>query len=101
MPHSWTATALLPAFLLCLAPAPGSAQPHDHAALPPPLPAVQAEQPLQPLTLADLEALALRHNPTLAQAAAQVAASRGKALQAGLYPNPTIGYVGDQIGAQG
>jgi cobalt-zinc-cadmium efflux system outer membrane protein len=53
------------------------------------------------LTLADLEQLALQRNPTLAQAALQVEASRGKALQAGLYPNPTIGYEADLIGTQG
>jgi cobalt-zinc-cadmium efflux system outer membrane protein len=54
-----------------------------------------------PLTLADLEQMAIQGNPTLAQAAAAVEASRGKALQAGLYPNPTIGYAGDQIGIAG
>ncbi len=53
------------------------------------------------LSLADLERMALQGNPTLAQAAATVAASRGKALQAGLYPNPTIGYAGEQIGIAG
>jgi cobalt-zinc-cadmium efflux system outer membrane protein len=53
------------------------------------------------LSLADLEQMALRGNPTLLQAAAAVDASRGKALQAGLYPNPTIGYAGDQIGIAG
>jgi cobalt-zinc-cadmium efflux system outer membrane protein len=53
------------------------------------------------LALADLEQLALQGNPTLAQAAAAVGSSRGKALQAGLYPNPTVGYAGDQIGAAG
>jgi cobalt-zinc-cadmium efflux system outer membrane protein len=53
------------------------------------------------MSLSELEKLALQRNPTLAQAAAAVAASRGKALQAGLYPNPTIGYDGDQIGASG
>jgi cobalt-zinc-cadmium efflux system outer membrane protein len=45
--------------------------------------------------------MALQGNPTLAQAAAAVDASRGKALQAGLYPNPTIGYAGEQIGIAG
>jgi cobalt-zinc-cadmium efflux system outer membrane protein len=44
--------------------------------------------------------LALQHNPTLAQAAAQIDMSRAKALQAGLYPNPTIGYQGELIGAR-
>ncbi|MBI2806707.1 MAG: TolC family protein [Planctomycetes bacterium] len=53
-----------------------------------------------PLSLADLEQIALQHNPTLVQAAARVDVSRGKALQAGLYPNPTIGYAGEQIGSQ-
>jgi cobalt-zinc-cadmium efflux system outer membrane protein len=52
-------------------------------------------------TLADLEQMALLGNPTLAQAAAAVDASRGKALQAGLYPNPTVGYRGENIGLAG
>ncbi len=52
------------------------------------------------LGLAELEQLALQRNPTLAQAAAQIDISRGKALQAGLYPNPTIGYQGELIGAR-
>jgi cobalt-zinc-cadmium efflux system outer membrane protein len=69
----------------------------------PPVSAPAAAQPAAPppLCLADLEQMALRGNPTLAQAAAAVDASRGKALQAGLYPNPTIGYIGDQVGAAG
>ena len=52
-----------------------------------------------PLTVADLEQLALTHNPTLVQAAAYVEAARGKALQAGLPFNPTIGMQLEQIGA--
>jgi cobalt-zinc-cadmium efflux system outer membrane protein len=59
-----------------------------------------AAQPV-PVTLADLEQMALHGNPTLAQAAAAVGASRGKALQAGLYPNPTLGYRGENIGLAG
>lgn len=51
--------------------------------------------------LAAFESLALEHNPTLVQAGAQVRLSRGAALQAGLWPNPEIGYLGDQIGAAG
>ena len=51
----------------------------------------------QPLTLARLEQMALANNPTLAQAQAQVAAAEGKAKQAGLFPNPSIGYSGDEI----
>ena len=56
---------------------------------PTPAPAAQAPAPL---TLADLEQMAVHGNPTLAQAAAQVEAARGRAVQAGLYPNPTVGY---------
>lgn len=53
------------------------------------------------LSLADLEQVALERNPTLVQAAAQIGISRAKALQAGLYPNPTIGYQAELIGVQG
>jgi cobalt-zinc-cadmium efflux system outer membrane protein len=53
------------------------------------------------LTLSDLEQQAIQNNPTLAQAAARVEAARGRSLQAGLYPNPTVGYEGDRIGAAG
>lgn len=79
-------------------PAPGQA-PHggDHAGRQHGLPA----PPAGALTLGALEQAALRHNPTLAQAAARIEASRGKALQAGLCPNPTVGYQGEQIGAAG
>jgi cobalt-zinc-cadmium efflux system outer membrane protein len=55
--------------------------------------------PSQSLGLADLEQLALRHNPTLAQAAAFIDSARGKAVQAGLPLNPTVGIKGEQIGA--
>src|SRR5262249_3830943 len=61
--------------------------------MPPPAPARESTE----LSLADLEQLALQHNPTLKQAGAQVEASRGRAVQSGLYPNPTIGYDGEQI----
>jgi cobalt-zinc-cadmium efflux system outer membrane protein len=65
-------------------------------------PAQPAENVLpQALSLADLEQMALAQNPTLVQASAQVSISRGQALQAGLRPNPTIGYVADQIGIAG
>lgn len=51
----------------------------------------------RPLTLAELEQRALARNPTMAQAASQVDAARGRAKQAGLLPNPTVGYSGDEI----
>ena len=50
---------------------------------------------------ADLEQIALQRNPTLVQAATQIEASRAKSLQAGLYPNPTIGYQAELIGVKG
>ena len=58
---------------------------------------------LSGITLAELEQLALSSNPTLAQAAAAVRGARGRHQQAGLYPNPTVGYLGEQIrgGIQG
>jgi cobalt-zinc-cadmium efflux system outer membrane protein len=45
--------------------------------------------------------MALQNNPTLAQAAADLEASRGRAVQSGLYPNPTVGYEADRVGAAG
>lgn len=53
------------------------------------------------VTLPELEGLALANNPTLVQAAMRIEAARGKCLQAGLYPNPTVGYQGEEIGAEG
>ncbi len=47
--------------------------------------------------LADLEASALQHNPTLVQADAEVGVAKGHAQQSGLWPNPTVGYFGDEI----
>jgi cobalt-zinc-cadmium efflux system outer membrane protein len=43
----------------------------------------------------------MRSNPTLVQAQAQVVASSAKSLQAGLNPNPVLGYASEQIGAAG
>ena len=45
------------------------------------------------LSLVQLEALALQNNPTLAQAYAGVSVQQGEYLQAGLYPNPQVGYL--------
>ena len=49
------------------------------------------------LTLEELERMALANNPTLKQASAAIAAAAGRAKQAGLYPNPTISAVGEEI----
>ena len=49
------------------------------------------------ITLEQLQQMALANNPTLAQAKAGVRAAAGRTRQAGLWPNPTIGYMGDEI----
>jgi cobalt-zinc-cadmium efflux system outer membrane protein len=53
------------------------------------------------LTLAALEQMACERNPTLRQANANIDAAQGRANQAGLYPNPVVGYQADRIGAAG
>lgn len=78
---------------------------------PPPLPespaalrAIEAGETLtegQPLCLTAVEELACANNPTLIQAKAQVDGTFGKAIQAGLWPNPTVGYQQEQIGVEG
>ena len=50
-----------------------------------------------PLTLADLERIALEKNPTLAQAGAEVDAALGRAEQAGLLTQPVIGYFAEEF----
>ena len=56
-----------------------------------------AQVPTQPVTLADLERMALERNPTIGQAKADVDAAAGLAKQAGLYPNPVVSAVGEEI----
>ena len=55
------------------------------------------QSPNPPTTLADLERLALEGNPTLAQAEAAIRAAEGRRVQAGLMPNPIIGYAGEEL----
>jgi len=57
--------------------------------------------PAQGMTLAELEEMAIRCNPTVAQAAHRVEAVRGHYVQVGLYPNPVAGYIGAEIGDSG
>ena len=54
-----------------------------------------------PLDLSGLEQIALANNPLVQQAASDVQAARGRAIQAGLYPNPVMGFQGDSIGQAG
>ncbi|MFO0800544.1 MAG: TolC family protein [Gemmataceae bacterium] len=67
----------------------------------PPVASAVVVQPATALTLAAVEELACTNNPTLVQARAQVDGTLGKALQAGLWPNPVLGYQADKIGSQG
>jgi outer membrane protein, heavy metal efflux system len=50
-----------------------------------------------PITLAQLEQLAIENNPTARAAQAGIDAARGRIRQAGAWPNPTIGYTGEEI----
>jgi cobalt-zinc-cadmium efflux system outer membrane protein len=49
------------------------------------------------VSLEDLEQLALANNPTIKQGQANMQVAAGVVLQVGLYPNPTVGYYGDEI----
>lgn len=50
-----------------------------------------------PITLEQLEQLALQNNPTGSAAAAAIDAARGRTRQAGAFPNPVVGYSGEEI----
>ncbi len=52
----------------------------------------------RPLELADLQRLALSNNPAVRQASADVDAAHGAAIQAGVYPNPSLGLTIDDVG---
>jgi cobalt-zinc-cadmium efflux system outer membrane protein len=51
----------------------------------------------QALTLEELERMALKNNPTVRQAEAAVRAAEGRRRQAGLWPNPIVGYDGEGL----
>jgi cobalt-zinc-cadmium efflux system outer membrane protein len=54
-----------------------------------------------PLTLAELQKIGLASSPLIKQAVAQVESARGNAFQAGLPPNPTLGFEDDTFGTTG
>ncbi|HEY1186996.1 MAG TPA: TolC family protein [Gemmata sp.] len=56
-----------------------------------------APAPSGPMTLAELQHLATENSPVIRRAAAEADAQYGAVIQAGLYPNPTVGYQVDQI----
>lgn len=61
----------------------------------------QAAEASTVVRLADIEDIARRYNPTLVESQARVDVSRGQAWQAGIWPNPFIGYQGEHIGVPG
>lgn len=67
------------------------------------LPEMPAEQVVapgtteRPLSLMDLQQTAFTRSPAIMTAWAAVDAARGRAVQAGLCPNPVVGYQGDTI----
>jgi outer membrane protein, heavy metal efflux system len=69
-----------------------SGEPADYAA--PAGGSAQAADCQPVLTLADLERMALQANPTLPEAQAAIRAAEGRRVQAGLWPNPVVGYAG-------
>ncbi len=52
-------------------------------------------------SLEDLLSMAAQSNPTIRQSRLHINSQLGKAIQAGLYPNPTLRYLGEQIGVGG
>src|ERR1700694_3392476 len=49
------------------------------------------------VTLEQVQKIATESNPTLRQAEAEIRAAKARQQQAGFYPNPTVGYTGDEI----
>jgi outer membrane protein, heavy metal efflux system len=51
----------------------------------------------QVVTLEQVEKMAGESNPTLRQSEAEIRAAKARQQQGGLYPNPSVGYTGDEI----
>jgi cobalt-zinc-cadmium efflux system outer membrane protein len=67
----------------------------------PPLPPRVEPQPGPcggPMTLAELQAMAIQRSPVVRQAEADVTSAQGAMIQAGTPQNPTAGFEGDTIG---
>ncbi|MBL8826071.1 MAG: TolC family protein [Planctomycetaceae bacterium] len=71
--------------------------------LPPIEPAIEChdDQHNPALSLDEAIGIGLSQSPDIHQAMALVRANCGEAVQAGLHPNPTLGYEGDTIGTLG
>ena len=62
------------------------------------VPAVEPAAPRKAWTLGEISAVAEQASPDLRQAAEEVEIQRGKARQAGLYPNPELSGGSNQLG---
>ena len=51
------------------------------------------------MTLEELEDLAMNNSPIIAQALAAITMNQGATIQAGVYPNPVVGYEADTVGS--
>ena len=49
------------------------------------------------ISLEELQQMAVQDNPTLAQATVNIRAAEARKQQSGLYPNPTVGYQGEEV----
>lgn len=82
---------------------PAQMQMHQHGEVPPVAPSypqmgrAQQRAGAQLLTLDQAEKMASETNPTMRQAEAEIRAAKARRQQAGLYPNPSVGYTGDEI----
>jgi outer membrane protein, heavy metal efflux system len=76
---------------------------HQHGNMPlitaeyPQMGRAQARAGAEAVTLEQAEKMAGETNPTLRQAEAEIRAAKAREGQAGLYPNPSVGYTGDEI----
>ena len=62
-----------------------------------PVSAVRPGDDQPPVDLADLVQTAVANSPVIRKAQADADAAHGQVVQAGLHPNPTVGYQADQI----
>ena len=51
------------------------------------------------MTLEELEDMAMNNSPIIAQALAAITMNQGATIQAGVYPNPVVGYEADTVGS--
>lgn len=71
----------------------------DEQVLPPPQKVEQKSIiTTEAVGLSDLIALTLERNPRIAEVSLAIETARGRAIQAGLYPNPTVNFTGNELG---